>query len=210
MSWDEQFRRAAARIDDGSDWLEFPESLDKLSNQLAVEHGLGEAARAAMALVLVPIMRSTIRMIAEESPVDSPIEEAFLWALTGTALSRCMEVELTKGWVIGDGPERLVIEPQAKVRRYRVDFRLGFVSHMTNDGAPKSAEMFVECDGHDYHERTKAQAAKDRSRDRVLQTMGMPVFRFTGSEIFKDPLACARQVLDELDARAFGRKAAPE
>jgi hypothetical protein len=56
--------------------------------------------------------------------------------------------------------------------------------------------LIVECDGHDFHERTKAQAKRDRSRDRKWQQQGVPVFRFTGSEIWTDPLECARQVAE--------------
>lgn len=52
----------------------------------------------------------------------------------------------------------------------------------------------VECDGHDFHERTKEQAKRDRSRDRAFQSAGIPVFRFTGSEIYADSLKCAREV----------------
>lgn len=52
----------------------------------------------------------------------------------------------------------------------------------------------VECDGHDFHERTKEQAIRDRARDRAFQAAGIPVFRFTGSEIYNNPFACAREV----------------
>lgn len=57
----------------------------------------------------------------------------------------------------------------------------------------------VECDGHDYHERTKEQAARDRSRDRAFQSIGIPVFRFTGSEIHEDATKCAREVVRYLE-----------
>lgn len=48
----------------------------------------------------------------------------------------------------------------------------------------------VEIDGHDYHERTKEQARKDKSRQRLLEKNNYRIIRFTGSEIFKDPMAC--------------------
>jgi very-short-patch-repair endonuclease len=53
----------------------------------------------------------------------------------------------------------------------------------------------VECDGHAFHERTKEQAGRDKSRDRALQTAGLRVFRFTGSEIWRDPIKCARDIV---------------
>lgn len=56
-------------------------------------------------------------------------------------------------------------------------------------------KLAVECDGHNFHERTKEQASTDRERDRELQAAGYPVFRFTGSDIWNDPMGCARQAL---------------
>lgn len=48
------------------------------------------------------------------------------------------------------------------------------------------AYLAVEVDGHDYHERTKEQAARDRQRDRDLQSIGVPTMRFTASEVYHD------------------------
>jgi len=53
----------------------------------------------------------------------------------------------------------------------------------------------IECDGFDYHERTKQQAAYDRSRDRELLIAGVPTLRFTGSEIHADAHRCAMDVI---------------
>ena len=54
--------------------------------------------------------------------------------------------------------------------------------------------VFIECDGHDFHERTKEQAARDRRKDREVQSSGCPILRFTGSEIFSDPLGCGFEI----------------
>jgi very-short-patch-repair endonuclease len=85
------------------------------------------------------------------------------------------------------------VEPQVLIAGWRVDFLIHYP-------APDSPEeellrLIVECDGHDFHERTKAQAARDRSRDRLAQHQGLPIFRFTGSEIWRDPAGCADEVL---------------
>ena len=58
------------------------------------------------------------------------------------------------------------------------------------------AKFVIECDGHDFHERTKEQARHDRSRDRKMVEAGWLVMRFTGSEIWSNPFACAEQVID--------------
>ncbi|HHW14669.1 MAG TPA: DUF559 domain-containing protein [Firmicutes bacterium] len=61
--------------------------------------------------------------------------------------------------------------------------------------------LLVECDGHDYHEKTKQQAAKDKRRDRALKLAGFDVLHFTGSEIWRDPVACGIEVLKYLRAQ---------
>jgi very-short-patch-repair endonuclease len=80
------------------------------------------------------------------------------------------------------------IKPQAKIGAYRADFLLWFEYGKTVAG------VVVECDGHDFHERTKEQASRDKKRDREILKAGFPVVRFTGSDIYKSPSDCAEQV----------------
>mgnify|MGYP003580046510 CR=1 FL=1 len=58
--------------------------------------------------------------------------------------------------------------------------------------------MIVECDGHEFHERTKQQARRDKQRDRFFQSIGYKVLRFTGSEIWADPDECASEIIEQL------------
>lgn len=81
-----------------------------------------------------------------------------------------------------------IIVPQLQIDKYRVDF------FITNTRLI-DLKLIVECDGHEYHERTKEQAARDKSRDRYFQREGFTVLRFTGSEIFRSPLRCAEEIL---------------
>ena len=110
--------------------------------------------------------------------------------------------------LIKDCPDWVIIEPQAEIGEYRVDFLIeiqgfaGGYGHVPKgrDGKeiPSSevliTHLVVECNGHDYHEKTKEQARKDKERDRNLQMCGYQVFRFAGSEIWRDPFDCAEQV----------------
>jgi len=86
------------------------------------------------------------------------------------------------------------------VLTYRVDFLLEL-------GVRKLA---VECDGHEFHDRTKQQAAHDRARDRELLAMGIPTVRFTGSEIHHSSERCAHEayrcLLSMPDTRALVRE----
>lgn len=87
-----------------------------------------------------------------------------------------------------DYPEGVVFETQRRLDKYRVDF-LVTVSFSGN-----KKQFVVECDGHDFHERTKEQASKDKARDRFFIRNNIPVLRFTGSDIFNRGSECAEEV----------------
>ena len=93
--------------------------------------------------------------------------------------------------------EQMIICSQVQIKKYRVDFLIwiNLGRNLINCG------IVVECDGHDFHERTKEQAARDRARDRELQSSGYLVLRFTGSEIWKSPVGCAEQVAQAIIAK---------
>jgi very-short-patch-repair endonuclease len=65
--------------------------------------------------------------------------------------------------------------------------------------------IVVECDGHDFHEKTKDQVRRDKSRDRWIQAQGYPVMRFSGSEIYRNSETCCREIGD-LALKQRGRR----
>jgi very-short-patch-repair endonuclease len=94
-------------------------------------------------------------------------------------------------------------------KKYRADFMLYGIDKKSG----KKVEIVIECDGHEFHEKTKEQAARDKSRDRDIQGTGAYVIRFSGSEIWKNPSKCAKEAFDilksliglhELMARHYG------
>lgn len=86
------------------------------------------------------------------------------------------------------------ITPQFDWNGYRIDFCVHF----------RGGKIFIECDGHDFHERTKEQAARDRKKDRLIQQAGIPILRFTGSETYRNPVDCVYQVLQFITNRTRG------
>ena len=80
----------------------------------------------------------------------------------------------------------VVLSPQHQIGEHRVDFAI-FINGVASD---EEIKVVIECDGHDFHEKTKEQAARDKRRDRDLQIAGWKVLRFTGSEIWRNPEAC--------------------
>lgn len=89
-----------------------------------------------------------------------------------------------------------------QLRTYRLDFAL-ICSRWTWDPGTWQdlAKIAIEIDGHDFHERTKQQAHRDKLRDRALANEGFTVLRFSGSDIHRDPRACAEQVVTIADKR---------
>jgi len=54
----------------------------------------------------------------------------------------------------------------------------------------------VEVDGHDFHEKTKEQASRDKERDRAIQKFNCKVFRYSGADVFADPFRCALEIVN--------------
>lgn len=101
-----------------------------------------------------------------EKRIESPIERIAFLHLA------CMSRDLFQ-------PYELVISPQIVIRPYRVDF---LIRHWDTDTI-----IVVECDGHEFHEKTKKQAADDKKRDRFLTKLGYVLLRYTGSQICNNP-----------------------
>lgn len=77
---------------------------------------------------------------------------------------------------------------QHKVGKYRADFMFSVNCNGT------SKLIAVECDGHDFHEKTKEQAKHDKARDRYFAKEDILVLRFTGSEIYNDAEKCGEEI----------------
>jgi hypothetical protein len=126
---------------------------------------------------------------------ESPIEEKFAAGLLACSPFRNNgeEVRIARRDASFKSAEAFPKEqvyclPQVSIGEFRVDFLLLYLGRY----------VVVECDGHDYHERTPAQAERDKRRDRYMTAMGLPVLRFTGSEINRSALKCAMEALDVL------------
>lgn len=143
-----------------------------------------------------------LEWMPDELPGKSPIEKALITALV--AKTRWGSVEYEGVLIPKDDEHRekllasersygnLIVQSQAIVAGWRVDF-LVFAYAWREE---RWRKLIVECDGHDFHERTKEQAARDRLRDREAQAQGLTVFRFTGSQIYRDAWGCVGEIID--------------
>lgn len=128
------------------------------------------------------------------SECESPIEVIFAFSFEIVAFCN------------GDFSSSMYLIPQyeidTKTKRYRVDF----VFDTNECESPyihfeKSFKLVIECDGHDFHEKTKAQVKKDNERDMALKMAGYDVLHFSGSQIYNEPFECAKQVLDYIQTK---------
>jgi len=66
-------------------------------------------------------------------------------------------------------------------------------------------KLVVECDGFEYHSN-KSSFENDRIRDRQLKKKGYDVIRFSGGEIWRDPVAVSSELFDYLESIDENRK----
>lgn len=122
----------------------------------------------------------------------SPVERMFL---SGFADLDDQIVAVEPGWLImsaADSAAKYLVAPQIElptdIGPVVIDFAV-----LT---ARERIGVAVEIDGHDWHERTKAQAQRDRRRDRAVLRAGYLPVRFTGSEVWADARACAAEAAE--------------
>ena len=123
----------------------------------------------------------------EESLIDceSPIEQLLAIELEELGLERMCK--------FNPFIDVIAIEKQQEIqgnsKKYRVDFLIPVF--YKNQGG----KMFViECDGYEFHQKTKKQVEEDNKRHRELQRLGYEIIRFSGTEIYHKPHDCALEV----------------
>lgn len=131
---------------------------------------------------LLSVRNDVVRL--SESPIETAFADAILTCQT--ALECRLPVFIDPSQPFRPTSE-FQISPQRPIGQYRADFAMMFGS----SDSRIQARVVVECDGHAFHEKTKAQAARDKMRDRAFLAQGWPVMRFTGSELHADPGKCA-------------------
>ena len=150
------------------------------------------------------VIRNYGELAGDFCPTSSPIEHLFWLALQicgmhqGSIFAILGDIDDStkqKRYGMDCGPDWYSYQTQCQIGSHRVDF---YVELHTWFRGPQKARVLVECDGHDYHDRTKEQASQDRKRDRELAAAGYTVLRFTGSDIWGDPCGCVKQVFDYL------------
>lgn len=131
------------------------------------------------------------------SRCESVIEQAFA---AGFIVNQGFKVKPTGAhWVIERGEDKATLTAQHEVTQAADPWANGAdpeVAFARADFALSVADrvvLLVDVDGHDFHERSKEQIQRDRSRDRRLLRCRLPVVRFTGSEVNRSARNCAAE-----------------
>ena len=95
----------------------------------------------------------------------------------------------------------LYLEPQydivANGNKYRADFYFdNNVILESKHVCDNPFRLIIECDGHEFHEKTKEQVKKNNNRNFDFQKEGYEVLHFSGSQIYNEPFECANKTID--------------
>lgn len=119
---------------------------------------------------------------------ESPIEKILFVALDVVTYLRSCEF----------GKYIVNITPQEEIKddkkKYRVDFYICIEKFF--NGYEKLCKIVVECDGYDYHQKNKKQVKHDNEREMRLKLLGYDVLRFSGTQIYENPMKCANDIID--------------
>ena len=140
-----------------------------------------------MALENEDSMRIFVTCIGLPENCESPIEQILWIALNFCALN-------SNNWYMFEEQA----EVEANGNKYRLDF-LYEEDYMDNVDNP--LHLAIECDGHEFHEKTKEQVEKRNKRDMDLKLAGYDILHYSGSQIYKNPIKCALEILDYIDKK---------
>lgn len=118
----------------------------------------------------------------EERKFDSPVEELF------AVVFYIIEHDMDCGYWLDS---QSIID--ANNHKYRADFEV-----LEYGGETK---ILIEIDGHNFHEKTKEQVAKDKDREYDLKFEGYDVIRYSGSQVYNDPIEYVLKTIMYLDRR---------
>lgn len=120
---------------------------------------------------------------------QSPIEQIYLIAL------------LTLKEAVG---LQFMIESQYEIncknKKYFVDFAICHYECLGDD-LKQDFKLAIECDGYEFHQKTKEQVEKDNKREYDIKMQGFEILRFSGREIYNNPMECAFKTIKYIVAK---------
>lgn len=158
------------------------ENFEKFSLEENYENWLPDKVRTSL------VAKSSLHKFSlEESLIDckSPIEQLLAIELEDLKLTNTLKYNPFVDVVDVKKQEKIKV----KDKKYIVDFLIPV--WYKNQGAKI---FIVECDGYEFHQKTKKQVENDNIRQRNLQEAGYEIIRFSGTEIYHKAHQCALQI----------------
>jgi hypothetical protein len=87
---------------------------------------------------------------------------------------------------------------------YRVDFRLSLVDHLKPKLPPIT--MLVECDSDQFHDPIVERSTERCQRSRAIERQGTKLYRFSGTEVLKNPETCVIECARDLQRLVIDRR----
>lgn len=137
------------------------------------------APKKAQQLLLLPLIKERFYPTIMCDEIKSPIEQVFITAF-----------DL---YVMLENKEPVFLFSQMPIeigtKKYIADFYFEEDVYVNKFNTDK--KIIIECDGHQFHQKTKEQVKHDNEREYDLKMAGYEILRFSGSQIYNEPLKCA-------------------
>ena len=146
-----------------------------------------ESPKKVQQLLMMPLTtESFYPEFWNDESIKSPIEQIFITAF---------EI-----YCKYNNKEDIYLFPQKEVicneKKYYIDFEFKADDYLTQLLLGEKIKNYnfklaIECDGYEFHQKTKEQVQKDNEREYDLKMAGYEVLRFSGTQIYNNPLKCA-------------------
>ena len=137
------------------------------------------APKKVQQLLLLPLINQKFYPTIMCEEIKSPIEQIFITAF-----------DLYQLW---NSKEYIFLFSQAEIitnnKKYIADFLFETDEFVNKFNTNK--KIVIECDGYEFHQKTKEQVQYDNEREFDLKMAGYEVLRFSGTQIFNNPIKCA-------------------
>ena len=94
------------------------------------------------------------------------------------------------------------ITREDNIPKYYIDFAFIASDHEYLNIKNRNFKLAIECDGHEFHEKTSRQVDRDNRRNYDLSMAGFDVLRYSGSRIYKEPIICALEAFMYIEEKA--------
>lgn len=125
---------------------------------------------------------------------ESPIEKILYVALISTLNSYDLFLYIENQTLI-----------ESNGRKYYADFTISH-DEMLNWDLREDFMLVIECDGYEFHQKTKEQVDNDNQREYDIKMAGWEIIRFSGREIYNNPIECAKKVMRYIAIKNYDKR----